>query len=150
MTVTALVSGGKDSVYSAYLADTQGRTVDELVVLRPGDPESMLFHTPNLELVALQAEAWGKSCRSVAVEGRDEAAELAALERSVSGSPGWVVAGTIAVLLPVGSSAHGRRTRRPPGLRSPLAKGPGPRGPGGDRGGTRHPTRAPRGRVART
>jgi diphthine-ammonia ligase len=95
MTVTALVSGGKDSIYSAYLADTQGRTVDELVVLRPDDPESMMFHTPNLELVALQAEAWGKSYRSVAVDGRDEVAELAALERSISDMAGWVVAGAI-------------------------------------------------------
>ena len=96
MTVTALVSGGKDSLYSAYLAETQGRTVDELVVLRPDDPESMMFHTPNLDLVALQAEAWGKSYRSVPVDGRGEASELAALERAISGAEGWVVAGAIA------------------------------------------------------
>ena len=95
MTVTALVSGGKDSLYSAYLAETQGRTVDELVVLRPEEPASMMFHTPNLELVALQAEAWGKAHRSVKVEGRGEAAELEALERSIRGPRGWVVAGTI-------------------------------------------------------
>lgn len=95
MTVTALVSGGKDSIYSAFLADTQGRTVDELVVLRPEDPESMLFHTPNLDLVALQAEAWGKAYRSVPVEGRGESAELVALERSMLGASGWVVAGAI-------------------------------------------------------
>ncbi|HTW39817.1 MAG TPA: diphthine--ammonia ligase [Thermoplasmata archaeon] len=96
MTVTALVSGGKDSVYAAYLADTQGRTVDELVVLRPSDPESMMFHTPNLDLVALQAEAWGKSYRSVEVAGADEGAELAALEQAIEGGTGWVVAGAIA------------------------------------------------------
>jgi diphthine-ammonia ligase len=95
MTVTALVSGGKDSVYSAWLAETQGRTVDELVVLRPEDPESLMFHTPNLELVALQAEAWGKSYRSVDVDGRDESSELSALERSISNADGWVVAGAI-------------------------------------------------------
>ena len=95
MTVTALVSGGKDSIYSAYLADTQGRTVDELVVVRPDDPESMMYHTPNLDLVALQAEAWGKSFRSVRVRGRDERAELEALERALAGSRGWVVAGAI-------------------------------------------------------
>ena len=94
--MTALVSGGKDSLYSAYLADTQGRTVDELVVLRPEDPESMMFHTPNLDLVALQAEAWEKSYRSVPVDGRGEAAELAALERAITGTQGWLVAGAIA------------------------------------------------------
>ncbi len=96
MTVTALVSGGKDSVYSAYLADTQGWPVDELVTLRPSDPDSMMFHTPNLDLVALQAEAWGKRHRAVPVEGRDEAAELAALSAALSGSAGPVVVGAIA------------------------------------------------------
>ncbi|MGI0129625.1 MAG: diphthine--ammonia ligase [Thermoplasmata archaeon] len=96
MTVTALVSGGKDSIYAAYLAETQGRPVDELVVLQPKDPHSMMFHTPNLELVALQAEAWGKSYRSVEVDRPEESFELDALERSISNADGWVVAGTIA------------------------------------------------------
>jgi diphthine-ammonia ligase len=96
VTVSALVSGGKDSIYAAYLADTQGRNVGELVVLRPSDPESMMFHTPNLDLVALQAEAWGKSYRSVDVPGRNEESELDALERAISGESGWVVAGAIA------------------------------------------------------
>ncbi|MGA8664186.1 MAG: diphthine--ammonia ligase [Thermoplasmata archaeon] len=95
MTVTALVSGGKDSVYSAYLADLQGRTVDELLVLRPTDRDSMMFHTPNLDLVALQAEAWGKSYRSVPVDGVGEAAELTTLEEALRGRTGWVVAGAI-------------------------------------------------------
>ncbi len=95
MTVSALVSGGKDSIYAAYLAETQGRTVDELVVLRPDDPESMMFHTPNLDLVRLQAEAWGKRFRSVTVLGRDEPAELAALEAAVAGTTGWIVVGAI-------------------------------------------------------
>jgi uncharacterized protein (TIGR00290 family) len=54
-----------------------------------------MFHTPNLELVALQADAWGKEHRTVAVGGRDEASELRALERSISGAVGWVVAGAI-------------------------------------------------------
>jgi diphthine-ammonia ligase len=96
MTVTALVSGGKDSIYSAYLADGQGRTVDELLTLRPSDPESMLFHTPNLHLVPLQAEAWGKRHRSVRVEGEGEMAEARALRSALADDTGWVVAGAIA------------------------------------------------------
>jgi diphthine-ammonia ligase len=95
MTVTALVSGGKDSIYAAHLAETQGRTVDELVTIRPRDPDSMMFHTPNLDLVALQAAAWGKRHRSVAVEGTGEAAELDALRRAIATDDGWVVAGAI-------------------------------------------------------
>ena len=96
MTVTALVSGGKDSVYAAYLADTQGWPVDELVTLLPTDPESMMFHTPNLDLVALQAEAWGKRHRLVNVTGTGEADELEALDRAVANASGPVVAGAIA------------------------------------------------------
>jgi diphthine-ammonia ligase len=95
LTITALVSGGKDSIFSAYLADCQGWPVDELVVLRPEDPESMMYHTPNLDLVALQAASWGKRCRSVAVPGRGEAAELEGLTRALEGESGPVVAGAI-------------------------------------------------------
>jgi diphthine-ammonia ligase len=96
VTVTALVSGGKDSIYAAYLADTQGFTVDELVTLRPSDADSPLFHTPNLDLVALQSEAWGKRHRPVPVPGGGEAAELEALESALAGVKGPVVAGAIA------------------------------------------------------
>lgn len=96
MTVTALVSGGKDSIFSAYLADCQGWTVGELLVLRPEDPDSWMFHTPNLALVALQAEAWGKGCRSEPVAGRSEADEDRALRAALSASHGPVVAGAIA------------------------------------------------------
>ena len=95
MTVSALVSGGKDSIYAAYLADTQGWPVDELVTLVPDDPDSLLFHTPNLEIVPLQAEAWGKRHRAVPVPGTGEAAELEALERGLRGATGPVVTGAI-------------------------------------------------------
>jgi diphthine-ammonia ligase len=96
VTVTALVSGGKDSIYSAYLADTQGMNVDELVVLRPADPDSMMFHTPNLSMVTLQAQAWGKVSRTVEVRGPSEADEEAAVREALAGTHGPVVAGAIA------------------------------------------------------
>jgi diphthine-ammonia ligase len=96
VTVTALVSGGKDSIYSAYLADTQGMTVDELLVLAPADPDSMMFHTPNLSMVALQARAWGKATRTVEVRGTSEKDEGEAIREALAGSPGPVVTGAIA------------------------------------------------------
>ncbi len=96
MTVTALVSGGKDSVYAAYLADCQGWPVDELVTVRPADPESMMYHTPNLDLVALQAAAWGKAHRTVAVREPGEAGELASLAEALAAGPGPVVVGAVA------------------------------------------------------
>jgi len=97
MPVTALVSGGKDSIYAAYLAESQGWPVDELLTVAPDDRESMMFHTPNLPMVALQAEAWGKRHRAVPLAERGEAAEARALEealRDPAGGP--VVAGAIA------------------------------------------------------
>jgi uncharacterized protein (TIGR00290 family) len=95
MTVTALVSGGKDSIYAAYLADTQGWPVDELVTIVPDDPHAMMFHTPNLDLVALQAQAWKRSHRRVPVHGTGEERELAALREAIEGERGPVVAGAI-------------------------------------------------------
>jgi ABC transporter with metal-binding/Fe-S-binding domain ATP-binding protein len=92
---TALVSGGKDSVYSAYLADTQGWEVDELLVIVPEDIDSFLFHTPNLELVRLQAEAWEKPFREVRVRGTGEAVETAALREALRVGNGPVVVGAI-------------------------------------------------------
>ena len=118
MTVTALVSGGKDSVYAAYLADTQGWPVDELLTLRPSDEASWLFHTPNLGLVPLQAEAWGKRHREVPIRGTGEAAELEALDRALAGGRGPVVTGAIASsyqwsrILRV-ADRHGRRVYAP-------------------------------------
>lgn len=95
MTVTALVSGGKDSIYASYLAETQGWPADELLTLRPAAPDSWMFHTPNLDLVALQAEAWGKRHRTAEVAGASEADELDALERALGHDRGTVVCGAI-------------------------------------------------------
>ena len=95
MAASALVSGGKDSIYAAYLSETQGWPVEELVTLEPEEADSMLFHTPNLAMVPLQAEAWGKRHRAVPVRGTGEAAELAALEHGLSGGNGPIVTGAI-------------------------------------------------------
>ena len=96
MGATALVSGGKDSTFSAYLAESQGWDVDELLVLRPEDPDSLLFHTPNLGLVRLQAEAWGKRYREVTVPGSGEEAETRTLTCALSEGGPIVIAGAIA------------------------------------------------------
>jgi diphthine-ammonia ligase len=70
--------------------------VDELVVLKPADPDSMMFHTPNLSLVALQAQAWGKATRTVDVRGNSEADEEAAVREALARAQGPVVTGAIA------------------------------------------------------
>jgi diphthine-ammonia ligase len=103
---TALVSGGKDSIYAASLADAQGWHVDELLVLVPDDIDSFLFHTPNLGLVELQAEAWTKRCRRVPIHGTGEEAESSALRTALSEGTGPVVTGAI------GSSYQWARLQR--------------------------------------
>jgi diphthine-ammonia ligase len=95
MTVTALVSGGKDSIYAAYLADTQGWPVDELLTVEPTDRESEMLHTPNLHVVALQAAAWGKRARTVKVPATGAPAELESLREALAADSGPVVVGAI-------------------------------------------------------
>jgi diphthine-ammonia ligase len=55
--VAALFSGGKDSTYATYVAMQRGWDVTHLLSIVPEDRDSMLFHTPNLQLTPLQAEA---------------------------------------------------------------------------------------------
>ncbi len=59
MRVACLFSGGKDSTYAAYVAMQRGWEVASILTIRPADPDSMMFHVPNLALTALQAEAMG-------------------------------------------------------------------------------------------
>ena len=59
MRLAGLLSGGKDSVYAARLAQKAGYTLSYLVSLRSENPDSYMFHTVNIDLTKLQAEAWG-------------------------------------------------------------------------------------------
>ncbi len=82
MRVACLFSGGKDSTYAAYVAMQRGWDLRALLTVRPEDPESMMFHVPNLALTAIQAEAMGLPL----LEERSavgEAGELDALKRVV-------------------------------------------------------------------
>ncbi len=85
MRLSALVSGGKDSIFSAYLCESHGWPIEELLTLHPADSDSMLFHTPNLSLVPLLARAWGKRYVRGEIHGAGEAAELTSLAEALSG-----------------------------------------------------------------
>ena len=58
MRLAALVSGGKDSLYAAYLASKDGE-VSVIVAIKSLNPESYMYHVPNIDLVKLQAETMG-------------------------------------------------------------------------------------------
>ena len=56
MKLAALFSGGKDSVYAAYLAKQMGHEISFLVTIVPKTKDSWMFHTPNLSVVPMLAE----------------------------------------------------------------------------------------------
>ncbi len=57
MQVCALFSGGKDSVFSIYKAINSGHEVKCLITIISKNPESYMYHVPNIEFTKLQAEA---------------------------------------------------------------------------------------------
>jgi ABC transporter with metal-binding/Fe-S-binding domain ATP-binding protein len=77
-----LFSGGKDSAFAAWKAMGK-EEVACLITVLPSNPESYLFHTPNLHLTGLQAEAAGLPLVSVPSEGIEEE-EVADLSRALS------------------------------------------------------------------
>ena len=56
MKIAVLVSGGKDSIYAAYQASKKNE-LKCLITLKSVNPESYMFHIPNIELVKLQAKS---------------------------------------------------------------------------------------------
>ncbi len=96
MRVACLFSGGKDSTYAAYVAQQRGWEIGPLLTIRPADPESMMFHVPNLHLASLQAEAMGLPLLEETAAAGEEG-ELAALRRAFERSRAeGIVVGAIA------------------------------------------------------
>lgn len=82
--LAALFSGGKDSTYATYVTEQMGHTVDILASVLPSDQHSYVFHTPNLDLLPLIAEAMGKRLALGRSTGTEES-DLAALSSVLSG-----------------------------------------------------------------
>ena len=71
MKLASLFTGGKDSIYSIYLAQEQGHDLSCLLTVFAESAESHLLHHPNLSWTRMQAEAMGvpqMSARSVSVQ----------------------------------------------------------------------------------
>jgi len=82
MKLGVLCSGGKDSWFACHLA-LQKETVSCLISIRSKNEASYMFHTPNIHLVPLQAEAAGLPLVTVETEGVEEA-ELSDLSRAIA------------------------------------------------------------------
>jgi ABC transporter with metal-binding/Fe-S-binding domain ATP-binding protein len=83
MRLAGLLSGGKDSVYASRLAQQEGHELAYLVSLRSRNPDSYMFHTVNIDLTRLQAEAWGVEYIEAVTEGEKEK-ELLDLEAALA------------------------------------------------------------------
>ncbi len=59
MRLGALYSGGKDSTLAVERAMGEGHEIAALIALASDNPESYMFHVPNIWLTRLQAEAMG-------------------------------------------------------------------------------------------
>lgn len=59
MKVAVLFSGGKDSVYAAYLAKLAGHELACAIVIKSENQDSYMFHTPSIEKAERQVEIIG-------------------------------------------------------------------------------------------
>lgn len=72
MKVCILYSGAKDSNYALYLAKKMGHDITCLATFMSNNPESYMFHTPNIKWVKLQAKAIGIPIEIFKTEGIKE------------------------------------------------------------------------------
>jgi diphthine-ammonia ligase len=82
MKLGILFSGGKDSTLAMHKA-AEKEDVACLITVCSRNPESYMFHTPNISLTTLQAEAMGLPLVTKTTEGKKEA-ELDDLELAIN------------------------------------------------------------------
>ncbi|MBU4502139.1 MAG: diphthine--ammonia ligase [Nanoarchaeota archaeon] len=80
MKLGALFSSGKDSSYALYLMKKRGHEISCLITVKSKNPDSFMFHTPNIDLTELQAKAMGIPLIEQESEGKKEH-ELEDLEK---------------------------------------------------------------------
>ncbi len=95
MKLVALFSGGKDSCFAVYRAVKEGHTVQYLVSIISENPESYMFHYPNIEFVKYQAESMGIRLITRKTQGRkeEELHDLLDVLKELKGIDGVVVGG---------------------------------------------------------
>jgi diphthine-ammonia ligase len=96
MKLAALFSGGKDSTYSIYLAKQAGHEVKYLATVISENPDSFMYHTPNIGMTFLQSQCLGIQLISIRSSGEKEK-EVGDLKKLLKGLQiDGVLAGAIA------------------------------------------------------
>jgi len=80
--IAALFSGGKDSCLALWLMQQQGFEVSCLVSVIPENPDSFMYHKPDLRVLQLQSKALGIPLLVERTKGEKEK-ELSALKRAI-------------------------------------------------------------------
>jgi diphthine-ammonia ligase len=57
MRLASLFSGGKDSAFALYKAMQEGHEIKVIITISSENPESYMYHVPNIGLTRLQAES---------------------------------------------------------------------------------------------
>jgi asparagine synthase (glutamine-hydrolysing) len=78
-----LFSGGKDSMYAAWLEKERGNEIVCLITMRSDNPDSFMFHTPAIELTDRQAMLMELPLLAFRTRGEKER-ELWDLERAIN------------------------------------------------------------------
>lgn len=84
MRLASLYSGGKDSTFSLYIMEQMGHDVPYLVNIMPEDKASWIFHTPNLSVVPVMADAMGKELVTAPSTGTEEG-DMEGLRKALEG-----------------------------------------------------------------
>jgi ABC transporter with metal-binding/Fe-S-binding domain ATP-binding protein len=82
MKLASLFSGGKDSVYSSYIAKKQGHEIACLITILSKNKESYMFHTPSIEKTTHQANSMNIPLIIQNTKGKKEE-ELKDLEKAI-------------------------------------------------------------------
>jgi ABC transporter with metal-binding/Fe-S-binding domain ATP-binding protein len=95
MRLAGLFSGGKDSTYAAHLAENAGHKVVKLLSVYPARMDSWMFHSVNIRLAPMIANAIGTEFLSTETHGEKEK-ELESLREILNNLPvDGVVSGAI-------------------------------------------------------
>ncbi len=72
MNLVSLFSGGKDSVFAILKAKQKGHEIKYLATIHSKNPDSYMYHTPNIGLTLIQAEAMKIQLASKESKGEKE------------------------------------------------------------------------------